>query len=181
MRCFVRWNQAGADWLGGQARARPSAAWRRCSPSCEAADEAGRRVGGEPAEVLRGGEGGAGFFAGFLAMRVCYDLGQRAARPGPPGCGAGDLPAMRWRGPARAARRRYLGPAHVGLAEVLYERNELAAAPGPGRPGGHAVPAARATPRRQATGLALVARIRQSRTVTRPGPWRRWARPGGPG
>ena len=35
-----------------------------------------RRAGGEPAEVLRTVAGGAGFFAGFLAMRVWYDLGE---------------------------------------------------------------------------------------------------------
>ena len=34
MRCFVRWNQAAADWLGGRL-GRPMTVWQRCSPNCE--------------------------------------------------------------------------------------------------------------------------------------------------
>ena len=105
MRSFVRWNQAAADWLGG-----------RLEPA-----ERGL------AEVLAERRAGGALFAGFLAMRVCYDLGevQRAQ---------GNLDA------ALATYRQALdragesgqtaltGLAHVGLAQVLYERNELTAA-----------------------------------------------------
>jgi LuxR family transcriptional regulator, maltose regulon positive regulatory protein len=105
MRSFVRWNQAAADWLGG-----------RLGPAERGLAEvlAERRAAGE-------------FFGDFLVMRVCYDLGevQRAQ---------GDLDA------ALATCRQALeqadessqaaitGPAHVGLAQVLYERDELTAA-----------------------------------------------------
>src|SRR6266496_4101722 len=55
MRSFVRWNRAGADWLGG-----------RLGPA-----ERGL------AEVLAQRQAvGAEVFAGFLPMRVCYDLGE---------------------------------------------------------------------------------------------------------
>jgi hypothetical protein len=72
-----------------------------------------------------------------------------------------------------------MGPAHVGLAQVLYERNELTAALDHATRG---VTLCRqlAFTAALATGLAVVARIRHAQ-VTRPGPWRRWARPGRPG
>src|SRR5579859_4909462 len=54
MRSFVRWNQAGADWLGG-----------RLGPA-----------EGGLAEVLAERWAAGEMFAGFLPMRVCYDLGQ---------------------------------------------------------------------------------------------------------
>jgi len=78
MRYLVRWNQAAADWLGG----RPGPAERGLT------------------EVLAELRAAGQFFAGFLAMRVCYDLGevQRAqGNLGPAG--------KRWRRPARAARQ----------------------------------------------------------------------------
>jgi LuxR family maltose regulon positive regulatory protein len=75
MRSFVRWSQAAVDWLGG--RLGPAEhGLAQVLAELRAADEAVRRLGGEPAEVFRAVEGGAGFFAGFLAMRVSYDLGQ---------------------------------------------------------------------------------------------------------
>ena len=68
MRSFVRWNQAAADWLAG--RVGPAErGLAEVLAELRAADEAVRRAGGEPAEVFRAVEGGAGFFAGFLAMR----------------------------------------------------------------------------------------------------------------
>jgi LuxR family maltose regulon positive regulatory protein len=105
MYSFVRWNQAVTDWLGG-----------RLGPA-----ERGL------AEVLAERRAALEFFAGFLPMRVRYDLGevQRAQ---------GNLDA------ALATYRQALdtgdessqtgltGLAHVGLAQVLYERNELTAA-----------------------------------------------------
>ena len=51
MRSFVRWNMAGADWLGGRL------------------GQAERGLAEVLAERRAAGEG-------FLAMRVCYDLGQ---------------------------------------------------------------------------------------------------------
>ncbi len=159
MRSFVRWNQAVADWLGG--RLGPAErGLAEVLAERRAADEAVRRVGGEPAEVLRGVEGGAGFFAGFLAMRVCYDLGrvQRAQ-------GNLDAALATYREALGAAgensQQPPLGMAHVGLAEVLYERNELADALGHATFGVALGRQLVFTPPLVA-GLAVVARIRQS-------------------
>jgi len=159
MHCHVRWNQAVADWLGGRlGPAERSLA--EVLAELRAADEAVRRIGAEPAEVLHAVEGGADFFAGFLAMRVCYDLGQvQRAR--------GDLDA------ALATYRQALGTAgegsqppplgmaHVGLAQVLYERNELTAALDHATRGVTLCRQLASTPA-LATGLAVVARIRQA-------------------
>jgi LuxR family transcriptional regulator, maltose regulon positive regulatory protein len=105
MRCFVRWNQAATDWLEGRL-ATAERGLAEALAERQAADEA---------------------FAGFLPMRVCYDLGQVQ-------CAQGNLDA------AAATYRQALdavghsshaaltGLAHVGLAQVLYERNELTAA-----------------------------------------------------
>jgi ATP/maltotriose-dependent transcriptional regulator MalT len=159
MSSFVRWNQAVTDCLGG--RLGPAErGLAEVLAELRAADEAVRRVGGEPTEVFREVEGGAEFFAGFLAMRVCYDLGQvQHAR--------GDLDAAlatyrQALGDAgESSQPPHLGVAHVGLAQVLYERNDLAAALDHATRG--------VTLCRQlayipplATGLAVVARIRQA-------------------
>ena len=138
MRAFVRWNQAVADWLDG-----------RLGPA-----ERGL------AELLEERRAADEFFGNFLAMRVCYDLGevQRAQ---------GDLDA------ALATSRQALdtggdtsqeaitGPAHIGLAQVLYERNELTAALDHATRG---VTLGRQLAFTQSvvTGLALVARIRHA-------------------
>ncbi len=177
LRSFVRWNQAVADWLDG----RLGPAERDLAEvlaELRAADEAIRRAGGEPAEVLRAVEGGAEFFAGFLAMRVRYDLGQvQRAR--------GNLDAAQatyWQALGTAgesSQPSHLGLAHVGLAQVLYERNELDAALDHATEGVTLCRQLAYTPP-LATGLAVVAGSGR-RTVTRPGPWRRWARPGRPG
>jgi LuxR family maltose regulon positive regulatory protein len=136
MRSFVQWNLAVADWQAG-----------RLGPA-----ERGL------ADVLAQRRAADEFFSGFLAMRVCYDLGevQRAQ---------GDLDA------ALATYRQALddensqtphaGMAEVGLAQVLYERNELPAALDHATRG---VTLCRqlafTTP--LASGLAVVARIRQA-------------------
>src|SRR5262249_46508290 len=138
MRSFVRWNHAAVDWLGG-----------RLGPA-----ERGL------AEVLAERRAAGALFAGFLPMRVCYDLGegQRAH---------GNLDA------ALATCRQSLGvggesppapplgPAPVGLAQALDERDELAAALDHATRG---VTLCRqlAFTAALATGLAVVARIRQA-------------------
>jgi len=138
MRSFVRWNQAAADWLGG-----------RLGPA-----ERGL------AEVLAERRAADAFFAGFLAMRVCYDLGevQRAQ-------GNLDAALATYRQALEVAsessQTAHMGMAHVGLAQILYERDELTAALD------HATQGitlcrqlAFTTP--LATGLAILARIRQA-------------------
>ena len=159
LRSFVRWNQAAADWLGG--RVGPAErGLAEVLAELRAADEAVRRAGGEPAEVFRAVEGGAGFFAGFLAMRVCFDLGQ----------------VQRARGHLEAAQATYrhalgaagessqpphLGLAHVGLAQVLYERNKLTAALDHATRGVTLCRQLASTPP-LAAGLAVMARIREA-------------------
>ena len=125
MRSFVRWNQAAADWLGG--RLGPAKrGLAEVLAELRAAGEAVRRAGGEPTEVLRTVEGGAGFFGKF-AMRVCYDLGevQRAQ-------GHLDAALATYRQAldtaGESSQTAHTGLAHVGLAQIMYERNELTTA-----------------------------------------------------
>ena len=105
MCSFVRWNQAVTDWLGG-----------RLGPA-----ERGL------AEVLAGRRAALEYFAGFLPMRVRYDLGevQRAQ-------GHLDAAQATYRQGLdtddEGSRTGLTGLVHVGLAQVLYERNELTAA-----------------------------------------------------
>jgi LuxR family maltose regulon positive regulatory protein len=159
MSSFVRWNQAVTDWLGG--RLGPAErGLAEVLAELRAADEAVRRVGGEPAEVFREVEGGAEFFAGFLAMRVCYDLGQvQRAR------GDMDAALATYRQPlgdaGESSQPPHLGVAHVGLAQVLYERNELAAALDHATRGVTLCRQLAYTPP-LGTGLAIVARIRHA-------------------
>jgi LuxR family maltose regulon positive regulatory protein len=140
MRSFVRWNQAVADWLGGRL-ARAERALAEVLAERRAADE---------------------FFAGFLAVRVCYDLGevQRAQ-------GHLDAAQATYRHALEDAgedgsQTAHTGLAHVGLAQVLYERNELDAALGHATRGVTLCRPLAFTPP-LATGLAVVARIRQAR------------------
>jgi LuxR family maltose regulon positive regulatory protein len=137
LRSFVRWNQAGADWLDG-----------RLEPA--------ERVLAEVAAERQA----AGI--GFPAMRACYDLGlvQRAQ---------GHLDAalatyQRGLGTAGAggAQPPHVGMAHVGLAEVMYERDELDRALDHASHGILLCRQLAFTPP-LAAGLAVVARIRQAR------------------
>ena len=137
MRSFVAWNQAAADWLGG-----------RLGPA-----ERGL------AEVLAERQAAEEFFAGFLPMRVCYDLGEvQRAR------GNLDAAAATCRQALEAAGENsqiaLTGPAHVGLAQVLYERDELDAALDHATRGVALCRPLASTPA-LAAGLAVVARIRQ--------------------
>ena len=138
MRYLVRWNQAAADWLGG----RPGPAERGL------------------AEVLAELRAAGQFFAGFLAMRVCYDLGEvRRAQ------GNLDAALVTYRQALEEAgessQTAITGPAHVGLAQVLYGRDEVAAALDHATRG---VTLCRQLTFTQslATGLAVVARIRHA-------------------
>ena len=143
MRSFVRWNQAVADWLGGRLGSRPSAAWPRgARHEPRRSPPVRRRVLrwlSRHARLLRPGPGAARRRATW--MRRWRPTGRRSTRP------------------ARAASRPTLGMAHVGLAQVLYERNELAAALDHATRG---VTLCRqlAFTHPLATGLAVVARIR---------------------
>jgi LuxR family maltose regulon positive regulatory protein len=159
MRSFVGWNRAGADWLDG----RLGSAERGLAEvlaELRAADDAVRRAGGEPTEVLHAVEGGAEFFTGFLAMRVCYDLGQVQRAQGNL-----DAALATYRQALAAAgessQTAHAGMAHVGLAQVLYERDELAAALDHATRGVTLCRRLAYTPP-LATGLAVVARIRHA-------------------
>jgi LuxR family maltose regulon positive regulatory protein len=139
MRYLVRWNQAAADWLGG----RPG--------------PAERGLAGVLADLRAAGQ----FFAGFLAMRVCYDLGEvQRAQGNLDAALATYREALEEAG--ESSQTAITGPAHVGLAQVLYERDELTAALDHATRG---VTLCRQLTFTQslATGLAVVARIRQAR------------------
>src|SRR5215813_12469592 len=103
LRSLITWNLAAADWLRGRlAQAEHTLV--------EVAAE--RPAAGQV----------------FLAMLVCYDLGQVQRAQG---ClGAALRTYQQALETAREAGQRLplAGMAHVGLAEVLYERGELAAA-----------------------------------------------------
>ena len=157
MRSFVRWNQAVTDWLDG--RLGPAErGLAEVLAERRAAGEAVRRVGGEP-RGLRASRRRR-FFAGFLAMRVCYDLGevQRAQ-------GNLDAALATYRQAldtfGESSQTALTGLAHVGLAQVLYERNELTAALDHATRGVTLCRQLAFTPP-LATGLAVVARIRHA-------------------
>src|SRR6266566_537512 len=159
MRSFVHWNRAVADWLAGRL-GQAERGLAEVLAERRAAGEAVRRVGVEPTEVLRAVEGGAEFFAGFLAMRVCYDLGEvQRAR------GNLDAALATYRQALDAAgessQTAHTGMANVGLAQVLYERNELTAALDHATRGVTLCRQLAFTPP-LATGLAVVARIRHA-------------------
>jgi LuxR family transcriptional regulator, maltose regulon positive regulatory protein len=138
MRHLVRWNQAVADWLGG----RPGPAERGLTEAL--------------AELRAAGQ----FFAGFLAMRVCYDLGQvQRAQGNLDAALATYRQALEEAG--ESGQTAITGPTHVGLAQVLYERDEVAAALDHATRG---VTLCRQLTFTQslATGLAVVARIRHA-------------------
>jgi LuxR family maltose regulon positive regulatory protein len=159
MRSFVRWNQAVVDWLDG--RLGPAErGLAEVLAELRAAGEAVRRAGGKPAEVFHAVAGGAEFFTGFLAMRVRYDLGQVQRAQGNL-----DAAAATYRHALEAvgesSQTAHAGMAHVGLAQVLYERDELDAALDHATRGVTLCRHLAYTPP-MAAGLAVVARIRQA-------------------
>jgi ATP/maltotriose-dependent transcriptional regulator MalT len=138
LRSFVRWNQAMADWAGG-----------RLGPA--------ERV---LAEVLAERRAADEFFAGFLAMRVCYDLGEvQRAQGNLDAALATYSQALGTDG--ESGQSAHEGIAHVGLAQVLYERNELDAALDHATQGVTLCRHLAFTPP-LAAGLTAVARIRQA-------------------
>jgi LuxR family maltose regulon positive regulatory protein len=159
MRSFVGWNQAVTDWLGG-GLGPAERGLAEVLAELRAADEAVRRAGGEPTEVLRAVDGGAGFFAGFLATRVCYDLGEvQRARGNLDATQATYRQALEVAG--EGSQTAHTGVAHVGLAQVLYERNKLTAALDHATRGVTLCRQLAFTPP-LAAGLAVVARIRHA-------------------
>jgi LuxR family maltose regulon positive regulatory protein len=103
LRSMVSWNLAEAHWLRGEL------------------GEAERALAEVVAERVAAGEG-------YLAMRVCYDRGEVQRAQGR----LDEVQRTYQRGLEVASefgqRPPPAGMAYVGLAEVLYERNELAAA-----------------------------------------------------
>jgi LuxR family transcriptional regulator, maltose regulon positive regulatory protein len=98
---------------------------------------------------------------GYLAMEVCYDLGQvQRARGNLDAALATYRQALETAG-ADSSQPPHMGMAHVGLAEVLYERDELAAALDHATRGVTLCRQLALTPP-LAAGLAAVARIRQA-------------------
>src|SRR5499427_436661 len=134
LRSQVAWNLAGVDWLRGRL-AQAEHALAELAAERQAASE------------------------GYLAMRVYYELGlvQRAR-----GCLGAALhtyqQALQTTGGA-GQEPPFAGMAHVGAAEVLYERDELPAAHEHAAQG-VALCRQLAYTQPLATGLALLARIR---------------------
>jgi LuxR family maltose regulon positive regulatory protein len=127
----------------------------------QAAGEAVRRAGGDPARALRAVEGGAAFFSGFLAMRMWYDLGEARRAQGNVNAAVTTCRQALEVAGARG-QAAYAGPVHVGLAQALYERNELTAALEHASQGVALCRQLAFTPA-LAAGLAVLARIRQAR------------------
>jgi LuxR family transcriptional regulator, maltose regulon positive regulatory protein len=140
LRSQVAWNLAAAHWLRGEL------------------GEAERALADLVAERRAAGEG-------YLAMRVCHDLGEVRLAQGR--LGAALRTHQRGLEITREAGQQppCSGIALVGLAEVLYERNELAAAYEHATRG---VVLSRQLAFTQplATGLAVLARIRQAQGDT---------------
>jgi LuxR family maltose regulon positive regulatory protein len=138
MRSFLRWNQAVVDWLGGRLGLAERAL----------------------AEVLAERRLAKEAFAGFLPMRACYNLGevQRAQ-------GSLDAALATYRQAleevGEGSQSALAGLVHVGLAQVLYERDELAAALDHATRGVTLCRQLAFTPA-MAWGLAVVARIRHA-------------------
>src|SRR5580693_9409973 len=138
LRSFVRWNETAVDWLDG----RPGPAERGL------------------AEVLAERRAVGALFAGFLPMRVWYDLGEvQRAQGNLDAALATCRQALEEAG--ESSQTSITGPAHVGLAQLLYERDELTAALDHATRG---VTLCRQLTFTQslATGLAVVARIRHA-------------------
>jgi LuxR family maltose regulon positive regulatory protein len=138
LRSFVRWNLAVVDWLHG-----------RLAPAERGLAEvlAERRAAGEA-------------FGGFLPMRARHDLGEvQRAQGNLDAAAATHRQALDTAG--ESSQAALMGPAHVGLAQVLYERDELTAALDHATRGVTLCQQLAFTAA-LATGLAVVARIRHA-------------------
>jgi LuxR family transcriptional regulator, maltose regulon positive regulatory protein len=136
MRSMVRWNMAGANWLGGRL------------------GQAERGLAEVLAERRAAGEG-------FLAMRVCYDLSQVQRAQGHLDAALATYREALEIAGEGGSQPPHLGMAHVGLAEVLYERDEVAAALDHATRGVTLCRQLAFTPP-LAAGLVILARIRQA-------------------
>src|SRR5215470_15860256 len=134
LRSQVAWNLAGVDWLRGRLAQAEHAL---------AVLVAERRAAGE----------------GYLAMRVCYELGQVQCAQGCLGAALRTYQQGLQAAGGAGQQPPFAGMAHVGMAEVLYERDELPAAHEHAAQG---VTLCRRLAYTQplATGRALLARIR---------------------
>src|SRR6202042_2914464 len=136
LRTLVRASLAAADWLRGQL------------------GQAERSLAEVLAERRTAGEG-------YLATRVCHDLGQvQRAQGNLDAALAPYRQALNIAGEV-SSQPPHLGMAHVGRAEVLYERDELAAALDHATRGVTLCRQLAFTPP-LAAGLAILARIRQA-------------------
>jgi LuxR family maltose regulon positive regulatory protein len=132
----VAWNLAVADWMSGRPRQAEEAL-------VEVVAE--RRAAGE----------------GYLAMRVAYDLGQVQRAQGRLGAALATYrQGLKTTGEA-SPQLPHIGMAHIGMAQVLYERNELPAAKRHATQG-VALCQQLAYTQPLATGLGMLARIRQA-------------------
>src|SRR5262249_15164873 len=95
------------------------------------------------------------------AMRVCYDLGEVRRAQGNLDAAAGTYRQALESAGENSSQIAHTGLAHVGLAQVLYERDELAAALDHATRGG-TLCRQRAFTAPLAAGLAVVARIRHA-------------------
>ena len=140
MRSQVAWGLATVHWVRGELA------------------EAERALADLVAERVAAGEG-------YLAMRVCYDHSEVQLAQGR--LGAAQRTYQRGLGIASEAGQQPppAGMAHVGLAEVLYERNELAAAHEHATQG-VALCRQLAFTQPLARSLAMLARIRQAQGDT---------------
>jgi LuxR family maltose regulon positive regulatory protein len=136
LRTLVSGNLAVTYWIRGQL------------------DQAERSLAEVLAERRTAGEG-------YLATRVCHDLGQvQRAQGNLDAALATYRQALDMAGEV-SGQPSHLGIAHVGLAEVLYERDELAAALDHATRGVTLCRQLAFTPS-LAAGLAILARIRQA-------------------
>jgi LuxR family maltose regulon positive regulatory protein len=140
MRSQVAWGLATGPWVRGE----PAEAERALAALVE--------------ERVAAGEG-------YLAMRVCYDHGEVQLAQGR--LGAAQRTYQRALEIASVAGQQQppAGMAHAGLAEVLYERNELAAAHEHATQGA-ALSRQLAFTQPLARSLAMLARIRQAQGDT---------------
>jgi LuxR family maltose regulon positive regulatory protein len=136
LHSMVAWNLAVADWLRGRlAQAEPALAGLVVA----------RRAAGE----------------GYLAVRVGCDLGQVQRTQGRLGAALATYRQGLETASEAGRQLPHLGMAHVGLAEVLYERDELPAAHRHATQG-VALCQQLAYTQPLASGLGLLARIRQA-------------------